>query len=308
MTPEEPALFQLHEPEPPEPLHPWIRFLVSAVFVVIANYLALIPIFVLFSRHPLLADALYRSIVVAILIAGFFAFSRFVDRREDHVWTYIGLPGGQSSFRQFLTGVAIGGVLIAVGVAAIALLGGYSISAQLSATALRHELLVLVLLLAGAMAEEVAFRGYPFQRLVEAAGPWVAVAVMSAVFAAIHLGNPNAGGLMSWGFVNTILVGALFAYAYLRTRTLWLPFGMHFGWNFFLGVVFGLPVSGIRDFSILVRSSAHGPKLLTGGSYGLEASLTGAVVIGLGFLLVAWAPKPSPDVSQNMLQEPSSGI
>jgi len=146
-----------------------------------------------------------------------------------------------------------------------------------------------------------------FQRLLEAIGPWWSVAVLSAIFGAIHLGNPNAGGIRSWGFFNTIVVGALFAYAYLRTKTLWLPVGMHFGWNFFLGVVYGLPVSGIHDFSVVIKSTAHGSKLLTGGPYGIEASLTGAVVIVIGFVLVAWAPKPQNDPIPQ-LQEPTPSI
>jgi len=178
-------------------------------------------------------------------------------------------------------------------VAAIALLGSLSLAFNFSARAVSHEILVVILLSGGAFLEELSFRGYPFQRLVEAIRPIGAIIVLSILFGAVHLQNPNASGIRSLGFFNTILVGVLFAYAYLRTRTLWLPIGMHFSWNFFLGVVYGLPVSGLRDFSIVVRSTAHGSHILTGGAYGLEASLPGTLVLLLGFLLVAWAPKPN---------------
>jgi hypothetical protein len=82
--------------------------------------------------------------------------------------------------------------------------------------------------------------------------------------------------------VSTVLVGVLLALAYLRTRALWLPWGIHWGWNATLGLVFGLPVSGL-DFSVLVDATVQGPEWLTGGAYGLEASALGTAVILLGF-------------------------
>ena len=71
----------------------------------------------------------------------------------------------------------------------------------------------------------------------------------------------------------------LLAVAYLRTRTLWLPFGIHFGWNFALGFVFGLPVSGMSTFSVIVHGSIRGPAWLTGGAYGLENSGAAAILL-----------------------------
>lgn len=293
MTPEQPPLhFELTPPAKPKPMHPIFRFLLAIVLIFVANIVVGLVAFKSLSQHPNVADSVYRWGTSLALIAGYIVFTRLLDRQEGDPWKYIGLAWNRSALSQTLIGVAIGGVLITVAVAALGSLGQLSFSSNFSANAVAHELLVAFLLIGGAMLEELMFRGYPFQRLVDAIGPWFAILVLSALFGAIHLGNPNAGGVLSWGFFNTIAVGALFAYAYLRTRSLWLPFGMHFGWNFFLGVVYGLPVSGIRDFSIVVRGTAHGSRLLTGGPYGIEASLTGAVMIVLGFLLVAWAPTP----------------
>jgi hypothetical protein len=117
----------------------------------------------------------------------------------------------------------------------------------------------------------------------------------------LHLLNPAAG---RWGIANTILIGILLSVAYLRTRALWLPWGIHFGWNTTLGFLFGLPVSGFRFFNVVRHTDATGPTWLTGGSYGVEASATGTVVIALGLLLVSVlplkklpqpVPTPSPD-------------
>jgi hypothetical protein len=111
-----------------------------------------------------------------------------------------------------------------------------------------------------------------------------AIVVLSVLFGAGHLGNPHAS---FFGVLNTVLVGVLLSIAYLRTKALWLPYGIHLGWNVALGMIFGLPVSGMTAFSVLVKGTASGPKWLTGGEYGLEASLTGTAVILLGILIMA---------------------
>ncbi len=309
MTPEQPQIPQEFPTlQQPKPIHPIFRFLISVVLIVLANIAIGLVAFMSLRSHPVLADTIYRWGTSAALIAGFIVFTRLLDRFEGDPWRYIGLPSSTSAVSQTLIGIAIGAVLITVAVAAIGLFGQLSFTTNFAPAAVTHELAIAVLLFGGAMLEELMFRGYPFQRLVEAVGSVGAILILSAIFGAIHLGNPNAGGFLSWGFFNTILVGVLFAYAYLRTRTLWLPFGMHFGWNFFLGVVYGLPVSGIRDFSVVVRTTAHGSKLLTGGAYGIEASLTGALVIMLGFVLVAWAPKPENESAAINDQVPQPSI
>jgi hypothetical protein len=153
-----------------------------------------------------------------------------------------------------------------------------------------------------AMAEEVAFRGYPFQRLVDGIGPIGGIVLLSFFFGAIHLGNPHAS---LWGFLNTIEIGAFLAVSYLRTRSLWMPWGIHFGWNLTLGMLLGLPVSGINEFTVAVQGTAVGPDWLTGGSYGIEASLTGTLVVAASFLVLLRltpardpAPAPAPELAK----------
>ncbi len=143
-----------------------------------------------------------------------------------------------------------------------------------------------VVLAFAATNEEIIFRGYPFQRLVESIGAVGAILILSVLFGAIHLSNPNS----TWvGAANTALVGIPFSIAYLRTRTLWLPIGMHFAWNFVQGIVLGLPVSGIRIPVSLLRAEVKGSELLTGGSYGPEGGLlaTGIIVLAAGYLAIS---------------------
>jgi uncharacterized protein len=278
-------------------LRPIWRFLIAVVAVIIANIIAGKAAFSVFGKHPLVADAAYRSLALLLLVGAFSLMLRYLDQIDGGLLAAQGLPMRKAALRDIWKGFGLGFLLIALSVIAIAVFGSLEITAMLNAVTVRRAVIVVMLLLSGAMFEEVMFRGYPFQRLVESIGPWGAILVLSVLFGAVHLQNPNAGGVLSWGFFNTITVGVLLALAYLRTKALWVPFGFHFAWNFALGVVFGLPVSGLSMFSVIVRSHATGSKLLTGGNYGLEASLTGAVVIVLGILIVIALPSSKAELS-----------
>jgi hypothetical protein len=131
--------------------------------------------------------------------------------------------------------------------------------------------------------EELVFRGYPFQRLVESLGPPGAVAVSSACFGLAHLGNSHHTWIST---VNTMLVGIPLSIAYLRTRSLWMPVGMHFTWNYVQGFVFGLPVSGHTFSPCLLKVQVHGSAWLTGSDYGPEGGLLSTVaIVGAGICL-----------------------
>ncbi len=141
----------------------------------------------------------------------------------------------------------------------------------------------VLILLVGATGEELFFRGYAFQHLIRAFGPRFSILVTSAIFAWAHAENPAASPL---GMVNTGLFGAVFGYAYWRTRDLWLPLGMHFAWNFSLAGI-GANVSGIKMKLTAVSVVAAGSPLFSGGAYGPEASLLTTGVLGI-FLVFLW--------------------
>jgi hypothetical protein len=142
-------------------------------------------------------------------------------------------------------------------------------------------LLVMTLgLLFGAVGEELLFRGYGFQVLLGVFGPWATILPFGVLFAYMHSQNLN----VSWlGLVNTTLWGILLGYAYWRSGDLWLPIGLHFGWNWILPL-FGVNLSGFTiGVTGLEMKWSAGP-LWSGGAYGPEASvLTTAVVIAVAF-------------------------
>jgi hypothetical protein len=162
-----------------------------------------------------------------------------------------------------------------------------------------------LLFLGAAVAEEILFRGYPLQTLTRARLAWLGVLLTSVPFAVVHLRNPNA--VPGFTFVNTALAGVWLAVAYLQTRSLWLPIGLHWAWNWTQASLLGLPVSGIQRIAPapLLHGMNAGPDWLTGGSYGIEggAACTVALVIST---LVIWRLKlfSRADVGQQARIEP----
>ena len=141
---------------------------------------------------------------------------------------------------------------------------------------------------AGSVGEEMFFRGYGFQLLFANLGPWATILPVGLVFGWMHSANPDASPL---GLINTAGFGVLFGYAYFRSRDLWLPIGLHFGWNFTLPL-FGANLSGITIFKEITGHEMvwRAGVLWSGGGYGPEASiLTSAALVPL-FVYIWKAP------------------
>ncbi|HME32634.1 MAG TPA: CPBP family intramembrane glutamic endopeptidase [Terriglobales bacterium] len=234
-------------------------------------------------QHSLVLEMLFRSLLTLLLISVYVWLLTIADHVRDHRIATLGLPLTKGWNRQFVIGCIVGLALTALAVLPIAIWGNASFTLHLGFRFLPRDAAALFVLLVGALAEELMFRGYPFQHLEEGIGAAGAIAVFSVLFGAVHLSNPGAS---VWGLINTVLIAILLAIAYLRTRALWLPWGIHFGWNATLGFVCGLPVSGLRIFNVVVRTSVAGPKWLTGDSYGIEASATGTFAVLVGLVIV----------------------
>jgi hypothetical protein len=158
------------------------------------------------------------------------------------------------------------------------------------------------LLLFGSAGEELLFRGFGFQVLLRALGGWTTIVPVGVIFAVLHGGNPNASWL---GLANTAGFGILFGYAVLRSHDIWLPIGLHFGWNFTLPL-FGVNVSGltIRLTGFTMRWSAGA--IWSGGKYGPEASILTSAVMFLLFAYLWKAPiRRQPSV---LLDPPASDV
>ena len=172
---------------------------------------------------------------------------------------------------------------LVVGVAAIA--DVYNIVGKGGTSALVAAL-VGTAILPGFM-EELLFRGILFRWLEEFGGSWFALALTSALFGLGHIFNPNATALSSLAIA--LEAGVLLGGAYMLTRNLWMAMGLHAAWNFTQGEIFDVPVSGL-DSHGLVEAQLSGPDLLSGGAFGLEASLIAVIIAtAVGITLVVLA-------------------
>jgi membrane protease YdiL (CAAX protease family) len=163
--------------------------------------------------------------------------------------------------------------------------------------------LATLLLLVAASFEEIVFRGFVFQTLLRDVPAAVPILLLSLLFGLAHWSNPSR---TLFSTTNTILAGIWLAVAYLKTRSLWLPTGLHFGWNWMMGLFFGIPVSGLplRD-SLLVTTSGS-PYWLTGGGYGSEGGFSATLILGLAILVIWRAPwwRISPEMAAANLRPP----
>jgi membrane protease YdiL (CAAX protease family) len=223
------------------------------------------------------------AIVLSINLSIFWALSLTLDRATQPM-PYIGFSTHVPFIRLIAAGFVCGAAMVSLAVLVIAIGGTTSFRFRLDGAMLQAAALQLLLFPVAALHEEALFRGYPFQRLAESIGAWPAVIVVSLLFAVPHLFNPNS---TLFGAFNTAAVGALLAAAYLLTRSLWLPWGIHWGWNFVLAVAYGLSVSGF-DTDGPVDGGVTGPVWLTGGAYGIEGGASGTVAIVVGFGVLLW--------------------
>lgn len=262
-------------------------------------------------QHPFRVEFIFRPLWALLLMGIFIWLLTVADHIEDHRIAAQGLPRVKGWLKQFVIGILLGGVFTTMAVTPIYFYGHFRTVNLMALRLLPNLAAVMLALVCGALAEELVFRGYPFQHLAKAIGAIPAVIIFSVIYGALHILNPSPG---PWGLANTVLIGVLLSVAYLRTRALWLPWGIHFGWNLFLGLLYGLPLSGFRNYNLLRYTVAYGPTWVTGGKYGVEASMTGTAAIVIGLLLVAVLPfrkLPQPEVpvaAEPALHDSLSGI
>ncbi len=220
-------------------------------------------------------QSFYFLFYIDVLLATYLML-KMVDRRK---FISVGFPYHGKILKEVLLGFLIGAVMIglvggvelAVGAVKLNLRTG-----QGPVLLVRNFGLSFIFFGFFAMGEELIFRGYPFQALIEGMGAVAATILMSVFFGIMHLMNPDAGFFST---VNTMLAGVWLSIAYLKTKTLYFPFGMHFSWNLVQSFFLSLPVSGLMTNRTIFIPHDFGPEWLTGGKYGPEAGAATTVVM-----------------------------
>lgn len=213
--------------------------------------------------------------IAVLVIAVYLACCRWIERSGNDE-----LPPGALA-RELPLGLLIGAGLFTAMTAIVAALGGITIERVNGMGALWA---MLGLAITSGTIEEILFRGILLRHIEAMLGTWAALVITSALFGLAHLANP--GESLFAAFAIAMEAGILLGAAYLWTRRLWVPIGIHAAWNFTQGWVFSVPVSGgIAPDGLLVTRRA-GPDWLTGGAFGLEASVVAMAVATLAGLFL----------------------
>jgi membrane protease YdiL (CAAX protease family) len=205
--------------------------------------------------------------VAAVLVYGW-----VVRRTEQRASVEVSLKGaGAAISRGTLLGIALFGTVIAN----IALFGDYTVDGLGTPSS---AVSLLGIMAGAAVTEELVFRGVLFRHIERGTGTWIALVLTGTLFGLIHLLNANA---TLWGAIAiAIEAGGMLTAAYVATRKLWVPIGLHFGWNIAASAIFSTEVSGSNTAQGLLDATMSGPALVTGGDFGPEGSVF-AVVFGV---------------------------
>jgi hypothetical protein len=223
--------------------------------------------------------AVRAAINIALVVA---VYKLVIVRLGEHPRDELRLAG---SGKDLGLGIGAGFALFCIVVAVAALIDVYNIVGPGGLQQLPTTLIAAAII--PGITEEILFRGILFRWIEEFGGSWAALVITSALFGLAHILNPNATWFSS--FTIAVEAGVLLGGAYMLTRSLWMPIGLHAAWNFTQGFVFDVPVSGI-DQQGMVEARLSGPELLSGGAFGLEASVIALIVAtgaGLWFVVRA---------------------
>lgn len=262
------------------------RLLLQTLLIFVLSILFGLPLGVLDIFLPGIVNNLLvqQLLNVFIMTGSVFIARRWLDRRS---FVSLGLKPNRRALTDLLIGILItlpmmGFIFVIEWATGWLTFEGFAWQIDPISMVIKEILVIFIIFVMVGWSEELLSRGYHLQNLENGLNTFWAVLLSSAVFGALHLGNPNA----TWiSVVGILLAGVFLSYGYLRTRQLWLPIGLHIGWNFFEGAVFGFPVSGL-DIYQLTRITVNGPELWTGGPFGPEAGLVLIPGLILGTILI----------------------
>lgn len=206
----------------------------------------------------------------AAALLAYWAWVRLTERRA------VGELSARSAGPELAVGLALGAAMVVAVIGTAALAGAYAVGRVRDWDG--RLLVPLTEMVLVGVLEELLCRGLLFRITEKALGSWAALVLSALLFGGAHLPGVGAGFL---AVAIAVLAGAFFAAAYMFTRRLWLCIGIHVAWNYTLGTVFSVAVSG-RESRGWVEGTLHGPSWLTGGAYGLEASVLTLIVLLLG--------------------------
>jgi membrane protease YdiL (CAAX protease family) len=277
----------------------------------LVGFAALILAFQPFLKHiPAIAEIIRRAqkqgiltpyaefIIEGVVITASLLPAYLMARVEKRPFGAYGIPLQGAFGKLFWQGVFWGLAFETVEMVLINVLGGYSFGTlALSGTELiKYAVLWAVGFVLVGIQEEFTFRGYTQFTLARGIGFWPSAIILSILFGAGHLSNQGEGWV---GALEVAIFGIFACFTLRRTGNLWFAIGFHAAGDYAETFIYSVPDSGLAATGHLLNSSFHGPKWLTGGTVGPEASAIDFVVFLLAFILFAWlypaknAPTPA---------------
>jgi hypothetical protein len=214
------------------------------------------------------APLVEQAMLAFLLLMGYAALGFWLDRQTRPV-SEQGLPLRPGLRGEAGLGLATGWALAVVCVLPMVAAGGIAIVLVLQASAWGWLVADAAFFAFAALAEEIAFRGYGFQRFAHAVGPLGAALGYAAFYAIVQAQTPGSSRA---SVAVSVALSLVLSTAYLRTRALWVSWGINFGWKASRALLFGLAVSGVSSHSPVVQGDPMGPFWITGGGYGLDGS------------------------------------
>lgn len=264
----------------------WLRALLYCVFSILLVYAASYVALIFFDQAPvtdneestLLSFIFSYLIYTAVLVVLAFLFRKFIDRQS------FSSLGFRWSGAYFATGFFLGILLLTAGSIILVLLQ------MLFFTEIEPDinklLTGLLLFIIVAFTEEIAFRGYILNNLMQSMNKWYALILSSLPFAIVHIQNPGVAEANYFPILNIFIAGMLLGINYIYTKNLWFGIALHFSWNFLQGPILGYDVSGFSSAALL-QQTQKGPVLFTGGGFGFEGSILCLALSGVAIFLLS---------------------
>ena len=280
-------------PDEPRLRAGWRLLIQTLLMIVISLPISLFANLIKVGSNELLQSQIVELI---IFVSSIYLARRFLDKRS---FVSLGLQINKQALADIFIGIAI--TFVMMGLIYFAEVGAgwltfknFAWQAESTTNVIFGVLTFFVVFIFVGWNEELLSRGYHLQTLASGTNMFWGVVISSSVFGLAHLGNPNATWISAAGI---FFAGVFLAYGYLRTGQLWLSIGLHIGWNFFEGVIFGFPVSGL-DIYRLIHHQVQGPVLWTGGAFGPEAGLIVLPALVIGAALIYFCTRSRKTVQE----------
>ena len=254
-------------------LRAFSRFLLAAVFFVVASAVAHRAALGLVT--PDWVPYVEQAMLVFLLVVCYASFG-FVLDRQSHPVGEQGLPIRKGWVGEIGLGVAFGWAIAVVCVLPLVVFGGIALRFSWTAASFGWLVADAVFFAMATLVLQIAFRGYPLQSAIRAVGEWPAVLMLSVLAGIVQAWLPGASHA---SMAVSITLALLLSMAYLRTRALWLPWGIHFGWLASRALLFGLPVNGMTNHSPVVQGDPVSALSLAGYDFGLDGSWFACLVL-----------------------------